>query len=63
MRDAGDADQVASFAGVLQGYDVNVVGDSFIKGNVFGVVLYATPGDNNGYITGLLAGAQVAKVG
>ena len=58
----GDADQLAVFSGSIQGVSLNVVGASFIKGNIYGIVIYATPGDADGVTLGALAGTQVNKL-
>jgi hypothetical protein len=58
----GDADQIALFTGTLNGASWDSLGDSFIKGNVFGAVLYSTPGQADGTILGILLGLQVSKL-
>jgi hypothetical protein len=59
---AADADQIASFSGNVQGTDMNIVADSFIKGDAFGIVLYGTPNDADGTIVGGMLGLQIGKL-
>lgn len=58
----GDSDQTAIFSGAPQGTAMNVVGDSFTKGNLFGFVMYATPLDADATLLGGLVAVQVSKL-
>lgn len=58
----GDSDQSAVFTGALQGSQFNVVADSFIKGNVFAAIFYATPGTADPVTLGAIAGTQALKL-
>lgn len=58
----GDADQFVLFTGVINGNPFNVVSETFIKGNVFAVILFATPLDNDGTTLGGLVGGQLLKL-
>ena len=40
---ADDADKAFAFAGSVEGVDYHVYADSFVKGSVFGVIVYAVP--------------------
>ncbi len=57
-----DADQFVLYTGVINGNPFNVVSETFIKGNVFAVILYATPLDNDGTTLGGLVGGQLLKL-
>ncbi len=58
----GDVDQSVSFSGSLQGSQFSVVADSFIKGNVWAVVFYATPGSGDAVTLGAIAEVQALKL-
>lgn len=58
----GDVDQSVVFTGTLQGNQFNVVADSFIKGNVWAVVFYATPASPDAVTLGAIAEAQALKL-
>ena len=57
-----DADTLALFTGDLSGASWDGIGDAFIKGNVFGAIMYASPGQADGGSLGVLLGMQVAKL-
>lgn len=58
----GDADVLALFTGNLGGVSWDSVGDAFVKGNVFGAMLYSTPGQADGAILGIVLGTQIFKL-
>ena len=58
----GDADALALFTGDLGGASWDSVGDAFVKGNVFGAMLYSTPGQADGSLLGILLGFEMSKL-
>lgn len=56
-------DQLFSFVGTAKdGTNYNIVADAYWRGNIIGVVLYGTPGDNDGYFLGAVLGFQTSKL-
>jgi hypothetical protein len=55
-------DVIAQGTGDAGGTTYNIVADTFIHGNVFGILFYAATGSNDGRITGAMLGGQEAKL-
>lgn len=55
-------DVIGTCTGDAGGMTFNIVADTFIRGNVFGIVVYAATGSNDGTILGAMLGGQEAKL-
>jgi hypothetical protein len=55
-------DMLATFLGTAGGIEYNVMGRSFIRGNVFGLILYATTDVNDCSIVASALEAQLNKL-
>jgi len=57
-----EKDLLASFTGTADGMPYNVAALSFVHGNIFGIIMYSTPGNNDATVLGAAYGAQLAKL-